>query len=85
MCSQKFYQRHRKLYLKYHHATTVNLPNIPGGKKLIYTHIELPLTALAEFEKLGETDERFKVLDELVKTNNGLWCTEAERYLLQNF
>lgn len=65
--------------------TTVNLPNIPGGKKLIYTHIELPLTALTDFEKLGETDERFKVLDELVKTNNGLWCTEAEKYLLQNF
>jgi hypothetical protein len=65
--------------------TTVNLPNIPGGKKLIYTHIELPLTALSEFEKLGETDERFKVLDELVKKNNGLWCTEAEKYLLQNF
>ena len=65
--------------------TTVNLPNITGGKKLIYTHIELPLTSLSEFEKLGETDERFKVLDELVKTNNGLWCAEAERYLLENF
>lgn len=65
--------------------TTVNLPKIPGGKKLIYTHIELPLTALTEFEKLGDTDERFKVLDELVKTNNGLWCAEAERYLLENF
>lgn len=65
--------------------TTVNLPNIPGGKKLIYTHIELPLTALSEFEKLGETDERFKVLDKLVKANKGLWCTEAEKYLLENF
>ncbi len=65
--------------------TTVNLPNIPGGKKLIYTHIELPLTALTEFEKLGETDERFKVLDELVKANNGLWNTMAEKYLLENF
>ena len=65
--------------------TTVNLPNIPGGKKLIYTHVELPLTALTEFEKLGETDERFKVLDKLVKANNGLWCAEAENYLLQNF
>ena len=65
--------------------TTINLPKIPGGKKLIYTHIELPLTALSEFEKLGKTDERFKVLDELVKANNGLWCVEAEKYLLQNF
>ena len=65
--------------------TTVNLPKIPGGKKLIYTHIELPLTPLADFEKLGKTDERFKVLDELVKAHNGLWCAEAEKYLLNNF
>lgn len=65
--------------------TTVNLPKIPGGKKLIYTHIELPLTALADFEKLGETDARFKVLDSLVKKNNGLWSAEAEKYLLENF
>ena len=65
--------------------TTVNLPNIPGGKKLIYTHIELPLTTLTEFEKLGETDSRFKALDNIVKANNGLWCTEAEKYLLDNF
>lgn len=64
---------------------TVNLPNIPGGKKLIYTHIELPLTALADFEKLGETDERFKVLARFVKENNGLWCVEAEKYLLNHF
>ncbi len=65
--------------------TTVNLPNIPGGKKLIYTHIELPLTALTDFEKLGETDKRFNVLNKLVKTNNGLWCKDAEEYLLNNF
>lgn len=65
--------------------TTINLPKIPGGKKLIYTHIELPLTALSEFEKLGENDERFKVLDKLVKENNGLWGTQAEKYLLDNF
>lgn len=65
--------------------TTVNLPKIPGGKKLIYTHIELPLTALNDFEKLGETDERFKILDKLVKEHNGLWNTEAEKYLLNNF
>jgi len=65
--------------------TTINLPNIPGGKKLIYTHIELPLTALTDFEKLGETDERFKDLDKIVKANNNLWCAEAEEYLLNHF
>ena len=65
--------------------TTINLPDIPGGKKLIYTHIELPLTALSDFEKLGNEDERFKILDKMVKENNGLWCAKAEKYLLQNF
>ena len=65
--------------------TTVNLPNIPGGKKLIYTHIDLPLTAIADFTALGETDDRFKALDTLVKQNNGLWSAEAEAYLLEHF
>lgn len=64
---------------------TVNLPNIPGGKKLIYTHINLPLTSLADFEKLGETDERFKTLHNMVMNNNGLWSSDAEKYLLNNF
>ncbi len=65
--------------------TTVNLPKIPGGKKLIYTHINLPLTALADFEELGKSDERFAVLDKLVKENNGLWSAASEKYLLENF
>lgn len=65
--------------------TTLNLPNIPGGKKLIYTHISMPLTAIDDFGKLGETDPRFKQLDEIVKAHKGLWCLEAERYLLDNW
>ena len=65
--------------------TTVNLPNIPGGKKLIYTHLSLPLTAIADFAALGETDERFKTLDTLVKESNGLWTARAEKYILENF
>ena len=65
--------------------TTVHLPQIPGGKKLIYTHIDLPLTAIADFTALGETDDRFKALDTLVKQNNGLWPAEAEAYLLEHF
>ncbi len=65
--------------------TTLRLPEIEGGKKLIYTHIELPLTAISNFEALGKTDERFKVLDDLVKAHNGLWCAEAEQYLLNHF
>lgn len=65
--------------------TTLNLPKIPGGKKLIYTHINLPLTALDDLATLGKTDERFATLATLVEKNGGLWCAEAEKYLLENF
>lgn len=65
--------------------TTKRLPEIPGGKKLIYTHINLALTALADFGALGEKDPRFAVLDKLVKESNGLWNAAAEAYLLANF
>jgi len=64
--------------------TTLNLPKIPGGKKLIYTHISLELTAISDFEKKGESNPLFRKLAEIVKRNNGLWCTEAEEYLLEN-
>ena len=64
---------------------TLNLPSIPGGKKLIYTHVELPLTAIADFSELGKSDPRFATLAALVNDHGGLWCAEAERYLLENF
>ena len=64
--------------------TTLNLPKIPGGKKLIYNHIELPLTAIADFEEKGKSDPMFAELDRLCKANNGLWNPEAEKYLLAN-
>lgn len=62
--------------------TTLNLPRIPGGKKLIYTHINLPLTAISDFEEKGKTDPMFKKLHELTQKTNGLWNKEAEDYLL---
>lgn len=64
---------------------TNNLPNIPGGKKLIYTHIDMPLTPISDFEKLGETNELFKELAVICSRNNGLWSVEAETYLLENY
>lgn len=62
--------------------TTMNLPKIPGGKKLIYTNINLELTAIEDFAKKGETDPLFKKLAEICEANNNLWCGEAEEYLL---
>lgn len=64
--------------------TTLNLPKIPGAKKLIYTHKSLPLTALAEFAELGKTDPFFADLADIIARNNGLWCAEAEKYVLAN-
>jgi len=62
--------------------TTLNLNKLPGGKKLIYNQISMPLTAIADFAKLGETDPMFAKLAELVEKHNGLWNGEAEKYLL---
>ena len=64
---------------------TLNLPHIKGGKKLIYTHINLPLTAISDFAELGNSDARFAALATLVREHGGLWCAEAEQYLLENF
>lgn len=64
--------------------TVIDLPSIPGGKKLIYTHMDLPLTAIADFAKLGEGDPLYAELDRLVKKHNGLWSAEAERHLLSH-
>ncbi|MEA4974483.1 MAG: zinc-binding dehydrogenase [Paludibacter sp.] len=65
--------------------STKHLPEIPGGKKLIYTHIEMPLTAITDFAKLGESNDLFKKLAEICDRHNGLWNVEAESYLLNEF
>ena len=64
--------------------TTLNLPQIPGGKKLIYTHVDMPLTAISDFAEKGKTNPFFAKLDEIVSKTNGLWSVEAEEYLLAN-
>lgn len=77
--------------------TTVNLPKIPGGKKLVYTHINMPMTAIEDFRALGEKDVRYKVLADICeqttvcgakkpknicsKIFNSLFCKEAGKKL----
>jgi L-sorbose 1-phosphate reductase len=63
--------------------TTLNLPKIPGGKKLIYTQIDFPLTAIADLAEQGKTDPLCRRLGEIVAKNNMLWCPEAEHVLLE--
>jgi len=53
-----------------------------GAKKVCYNELDLPLTAIEDFEKLGETDPMFAQLHKLTQKNGGLWCAEAEEYLL---
>jgi threonine dehydrogenase-like Zn-dependent dehydrogenase len=62
--------------------TTLELPSIPGGKKLIYTQKAMPLTAIADFAEKGKTDPMFRELAAITARSNGLWSTEAEQYLL---
>jgi threonine dehydrogenase-like Zn-dependent dehydrogenase len=63
---------------------TKHLPEIQGGKKLIYTHIDMPLTPISDFAKMGETNPIFKTLAEICEKNLGLWSLEAESFLLAN-
>jgi len=58
---------------------TLNLPIISGGKKLIYTHIDMPLTAIDDMKDGGPALRR---IYDIVDKNNGLWCAEAEQLLL---
>ena len=65
-------------------STTLNLPKIPGGKKLLYTNISLDLTAIADFREKSAENPLFGRLADIVEKNNMLWCAEAEKYLLAN-
>jgi threonine dehydrogenase-like Zn-dependent dehydrogenase len=64
--------------------TIKELPNIPGGKKLLYTNKSMPLTAIDDFAELGRSDPFFAKLADLAEQNRGLWSDEAEKFLLEN-
>ena len=61
---------------------TLNLHKIPGGKKLTYSNISMPLTAINDFSEM-ECD-LFAGLSDIVAESNGLWSAKAEKYLLEN-
>lgn len=64
--------------------TTLNLPQIPGGKKLIYTNISMPLVSLYGLGEKGKNDPFYAGLHEIVSGNDYIWCLEAEKYLLSH-
>lgn len=63
--------------------TTIDLPGIPGGKKLVYTQVAMPMTAIADFGKLGAADPFFAGLARICERHNQLWSVDAENYLLK--
>jgi threonine dehydrogenase-like Zn-dependent dehydrogenase len=62
---------------------TLRLPQLGGGKKLIYTHLDLPLISLEDLPKLGQNCALFAELAQLCDRDNGLWNSEAEQLLLK--
>jgi threonine dehydrogenase-like Zn-dependent dehydrogenase len=64
--------------------TTLRLPEIAGGKKLIYTNISLELTAMDDFRAKGSIDPMFRELADIVDRTRGTWSKEAEDYLLKH-
>lgn len=61
----------------------INMPNLAGGKKLIYTGLDMPLTGIDEFEVLGRTNPIYKELNDICNKHKGLWNVEAENFLLK--
>ena len=64
--------------------TTMNLPSIPGGKKIIYPGIRLPLTAIEDFSSQKD-NPLFSKLAACCEKHDGLWNLEAEQILLKHF
>jgi hypothetical protein len=64
--------------------TTLNLPSIPGGKKLIYTHKNLPRKSLEEIVAGDYSDPFYAGLKDVLVQNHGLWSKAAEEYVLEH-
>jgi threonine dehydrogenase-like Zn-dependent dehydrogenase len=64
--------------------STINLPNLPGAKKMIYTQIRLELTSIEDFNIKGKSNALFAELHKICERHERLWSVEAEKYLLEN-
>lgn len=62
-----------------------DLPSFTGGKILIYPHIDMDLTAIADFDDIGRDDPRFERLARLCADRDDIWNHAAEDYVLQAF
>ena len=58
----------------------MQLPQLPGGKKIVYSQKNYPITDVQTFSG-GEMEETLKAI---VEKHNGLWSAEAESYFLEH-
>lgn len=62
--------------------TLQEFPKIPGGKKLFYPHVRMPLVAIADLRTLADDDPRYANLADICETHNNIWTPQAEQFLL---
>lgn len=65
--------------------TLEHFPEIPGGKKLFYPFVRMPLVAIDDLRSHAGEDERFAGLADICEANDNIWNAEAERYLLEHW
>lgn len=63
---------------------TLHLDTLPGGKKLMYPGVALPLIALDHIEEFAAAEPHYKELAQIVANADGLWSGAAEEWLLAN-
>jgi hypothetical protein len=63
----------------------MSLDTFTGGKILIYPHVDLELTAIADLAVRAQQDARFGPLAEMTAITDGIWNQAAEEHLLSTF
>ena len=58
----------------------MQLPQLPGGKKIVYSQKNYPITDVQNFSG-GEFEQTLKAI---VERHNGLWSAEAEEFFLEH-
>lgn len=64
--------------------TTLNLPQIIGGKKMVYTQKALPLISLNTLLQEEPETDFLRQLKQLLVASGGLWSKQAEDFVLKN-
>ncbi len=59
----------------------LKLPELPGGKKIVYSQKNFAITDVTAFT---EENELQKTLRQFVEKHDGLWNAEAEAYFLEH-